>query len=96
MYKIMIIEDDSGIIKAIKNHFDLWGYETTVVSDFREVLANFIEFDPQLVLMDISLPFFNGFYWCTEIRKGFQSPDYIYFFRFRYNEHYHGNEYGSR
>ena len=74
MYKIMIIEDDSGIAKAIKNHFDLWGYETTVVSDFREVLANFIEFDPQLVLMDISLPFFNGFYWCIEIRKVSKVP----------------------
>jgi len=74
MYKIMIIEDDTGIAKAIKNYFNSWGYETAVVSDFREVLSYFIEFDPQLVLMDISLPFFNGYHWCTEIRKVSKVP----------------------
>lgn len=74
MYKIMIIEDDTNIAKAIKNYFSSWGYETAVVPDFREVLSYFIEFDPQLVLIDISLPFFNGYHWCVEIRKVSKVP----------------------
>ncbi|MNM56484.1 Response regulator protein GraR [compost metagenome] len=69
MYKILIVEDDTIIAKSIKNSLDQWSYETEVVVDFKDVIAQFIEFDPQLVLLDISLPFFNGYHWCSEIRK---------------------------
>lgn len=69
MYKILIVEDDAIIAKSIKNSLDQWSYETEVVVDFKDVIAQFIEFDPQLVLLDISLPFFNGYHWCSEIRK---------------------------
>lgn len=51
-----------------------WGYEGAVVQDFQNVLSEIIAFDPQLVLMDISLPFFNGYYWCGEIRKVSKIP----------------------
>jgi len=69
MYKILIVEDDSVIAKSIKNHIETWGCEASRVTDFKEVLSLFIEYDPQLVLMDISLPFYNGYHWCSEIRK---------------------------
>lgn len=69
MYKILIIEDDLIIRKELKNHMKNWGYDVKVLEDFNNVLKEFVSFDPQLVLLDISLPFFNGYYWCSEIRK---------------------------
>lgn len=69
MYKILIVEDDMVIAKSMKNCLSGWNYETEFLTDFKDVTAEFIKFDPQLVLLDISLPFFNGYYWCTEIRK---------------------------
>ncbi len=69
MYKIMIVEDDRVISSEIKKHLEQWGYDVFSVTDFRDVIADFVSFSPQLVLMDISLPFFNGYHWCTEIRK---------------------------
>ena len=74
MYKILIIEDDSIIAKTMKKHFTSWGYEVECTDDFKNVLTQFVSFDPQLVLLDISLPFFNGYHWCTEIRKVSQVP----------------------
>ncbi len=74
MYKILIVEDDMVIAKSLKNHLDQWNYETEYITDFHDVIAQFIRFDPQLVLMDISLPFFNGYHWCEEIRKLSQVP----------------------
>lgn len=69
MYKILIVEDDTVISNSIKNNLDQWGYEAEEVSDFKEVTNKFIQFQPHLVLLDISLPFFNGYHWCSEIRK---------------------------
>lgn len=69
MYRILIIEDDLTIAKAIASHLSEWGFTTEYITDFRNVLEQFVSFDPQLVLLDISLPFFNGYHWCGEIRK---------------------------
>lgn len=69
MYRILIVEDDLIIAKSIKNHIKSWGYEAECVTDFKNVISDFVSYDPQLVLLDISLPFFNGFHWCSEIRK---------------------------
>ncbi|MBY7007548.1 response regulator transcription factor [Clostridium botulinum] len=69
MYKILIVEDDLTIAGILKNHLCKWGYEAEIVSDFNNVVSSFIEYDPQLVVLDITLPFYNGFHWCTEIRK---------------------------
>lgn len=69
LYKILIIEDDEIIAKSIANYLNKWNYEAKCVADFRNVMEEFMEFDPQLVLLDISLPFYNGYHWCNEIRK---------------------------
>lgn len=69
MYKILIVEDDLVIGNGLRDHMNNWGYESKCVTDFNNVLSEFASFNPNLVLLDISLPFFNGFHWCTEIRK---------------------------
>lgn len=69
MYRILIIEDDMTIAHALANHLERWDYETRCVEDFKYVTEVFLEYDPQLVLLDVMLPFFNGFHWCQEIRK---------------------------
>lgn len=69
MYKIFIVEDDPVIAQAMRRSLETWGWEAKCADDFSDVLSQFAAYDPQLVLMDISLPFYNGCYWCTEIRK---------------------------
>ncbi len=68
-HKIFIVEDDRGIAEGITEQMKQWGLEAKVISDFRNVMGEFAEFDPHLVLMDISLPFMSGYHWCSEIRK---------------------------
>ncbi len=69
MYKIFIVEDDRGIAEEIKKLSEAWQLEAKICDDFANVTKEFVEFAPHIVLLDISLPFFNGFYWCGEIRK---------------------------
>ena len=69
MYKLMIIEDDAGIAGAVKKHMEAWDFEVFVQEDLREVMRSFTEISPHIVLLDISLPFYNGYHWCSEIRK---------------------------
>lgn len=68
-YRIFLVEDDPVIARVVQNHLEGWGYVTQCATDFSDVLTQFTDFDPQLVLLDISLPFFNGYHWCAEIRK---------------------------
>lgn len=74
MYKILIVEDEPLIAESVKRYLLKWGNEVECVTDFAEVLKHFVRFSPQLVLLDIGLPFYNGYYWCTEIRKISQVP----------------------
>ena len=69
MYRILIVEDDEVIAGTVRQQMENWGYEARCVEDFKNVMSEFGEFDPQMVLMDISLPFFNGYHWCTQIRQ---------------------------
>jgi len=69
MHKILIVEDDRTIAKAIKTHIETWGCKAECITDFSDVLNRFISYAPGLVLLDISLPFYNGYHWCSEIRK---------------------------
>ena len=69
MYRILIVEDDPSMADVIRRQMEAWGNQVSVVKDFQNVLQAFTEFDPHLVLLDIMLPFYNGYYWCTEIRK---------------------------
>ena len=68
-YRILIVEDDPGIASAVARQTQMWDLDARCVENFRDVLQEFAQYDPHLVLMDISLPFFNGYHWCTEIRK---------------------------
>ena len=69
MYKILIIEDDEIIAKSIEKEMNNWGFVAKKVTNFQDIIPEFVEFNPQLVLLDITLPFFNGYHWCSEIRK---------------------------
>lgn len=69
MYRILIVEDDRSIADALKRHIESWGYEVACVQDFQNVIGEFTDFSPQLVLLDIMLPFYNGFHWCSQLRK---------------------------
>lgn len=74
MYKILIVEDDETIARLLREHLEKWGYQARCAEDFKQVAKEFKEYAPHLVLMDIGLPFYNGFYWCTEIRKTSNVP----------------------
>lgn len=74
MYRIFLVEDDETIARLIKKHLEKWEYEVSTVQDFGNVLGEFAVCDPQLVLLDIRLPFYNGHYWCTQIRQVSKLP----------------------
>lgn len=74
MYRLLIIEDDFGIAEAIKEQAEMWDLQASCVQNFRKVMEEFAEYNPHLVLLDISLPFFNGYHWCREIRKVSRIP----------------------
>lgn len=69
MQKIMIVEDDEIISSSIEKYLKGWGYDVRNEKEFGEILKKFAEYNPHLILLDISLPYFNGYYWCEEIRK---------------------------
>lgn len=72
--KVFIVEDDDVIASAVAKHIEAWGYRVKIASDFRNVLGEFAAFDPQLVLLDIGLPFYNGYHWCSQIRQVSKVP----------------------
>jgi DNA-binding response OmpR family regulator len=74
MYSILIVEDDAVIASEIKLSLERWGLTVHVADDFSDILGIFERTAPHLVLMDISLPLYNGFYWCGEIRKRSKVP----------------------
>ncbi len=74
MYRIMIVEDEQTIAKVMQNRLEMWDYTVMCVQDFKDVIGQFTEFDPQLVLMDISLPYFSGYHWCSEIHRRSKVP----------------------
>ena len=69
MHRIFIVEDDAAIAAALQKHLTTWGFDVRCAEDFRNVLAECTAFDPQLVLLDIALPFYNGYHWCQELRR---------------------------
>lgn len=74
MYRIFIIEDDFSLARAMKKQIESWGHEVRCAEDFQNVMQAFVEYDPHMVLVDIMLPFFNGYHWCSEIRKISEAP----------------------
>ena len=71
---IYLVEDDATIAGAVASHLRAWGYDCVVAADFRDVAGEFQRLQPQLVLLDLLLPFYNGFHWCQEIRRTSQVP----------------------
>lgn len=74
VYRLLIVEDDKGIAEAIKAQAELWDLQVHCIENFRKVMTEFAEFDPHIILLDIALPFFNGYHWCSEIRKVSKVP----------------------
>lgn len=69
MYKILIVEDDAGIAQAIQKQAAMWELESHIVKNFRDVMAEYAAYQPHIILLDILLPFFDGYHWCREIRN---------------------------
>lgn len=69
MYKLLVVEDDLSIAEAVRELAQSWGYEVRLCGDFRNVCGEFAAFNPHIVLLDITLPFFNGYHWCAELRR---------------------------
>lgn len=74
MYRLLIIEDDIGIANAVKVQAEMWDLQVHCIQNFRNVMSEYAEFDPHIILLDITLPFFNGYHWCGEIRKVSKVP----------------------
>lgn len=74
MHRIMIVEDDEVICSTLKKHLEKWNYEVVVVDDFENVVDVFFKQEPALVLLDISLPYYNGYYWCQQMRNISEVP----------------------
>lgn len=74
MSKIFIVEDDKIIAEQVQQYLLSWGYEVKCAENFKNVTEEFVEYAPQLVLLDVSLPNFNGYHWCEEIRKRSKVP----------------------
>ena len=69
MYKILLVEDDAELAKALKNAISTWDFDVHCASDFADITGEFKRTEPHLVIMDMTLPFFNGCHWCGQIRK---------------------------
>ena len=73
-YRILLVEDDDVIAGAVASHISSWGCEVRRATNYADIMPDFEDFDPQLVLLDIGLPYFNGFHWCSEIRRRSKVP----------------------
>ena len=73
-YRILVVEDDDVIAGAVVKHISSWGCEVRRATNYADIMADFSAFEPQLVLLDIGLPYFNGYHWCSEIRRVSKVP----------------------
>ena len=73
-WKIFLVEDDKVIAEEIERHLEFWNYEIKIAEDFQNIFDDFKNFHPDLVLMDVTLPFYNGYHWCKIIRKNSKVP----------------------
>ncbi|MCY9020301.1 response regulator transcription factor [Priestia megaterium] len=72
--KILIVEDDDKIYELVKEKFEQWSFEVAGVEDFQKVMEVFIAENPELVILDVNLPVYDGFYWCQQIRTVSKTP----------------------
>lgn len=69
MYRILVVEDDFSMAQVLRQELERWGYGVRLAEDFQNLIPAFVDYDPHLVLLDVMLPFYNGYHWCGEIRK---------------------------
>ncbi|WP_045520440.1 response regulator transcription factor [Neobacillus niacini] len=69
MFKIFIVEDDKQLVTLLNEHLHKFGFDTQPVDQFDSVLEQFERYSPHLILLDVNLPKFDGYYWCRQIRK---------------------------
>jgi DNA-binding response OmpR family regulator len=74
MYRILIIEDDFSMARTMEEHIKSWGNQVHIVKNFQNIMEEFESYNPHLVLLDIMLPFYNGYHWCSEIRRKSNVP----------------------
>lgn len=74
MFKILIVEDDRGIAEGIQSLLEQWGMEARQVQDFRNITGEFETYQPHLILLDIKLPSYDGYYWCCQLRQRTAAP----------------------
>ena len=94
VYRVLMVEDDRGIAQAVQTQGELWNLQVRQVRDLRHVMEEFAAFDPHLVLLDIGLPCFDGYHWCTEIPPGLPGAGDLYLVCGGQYEHHHGHEPG--
>ncbi|MFD3449537.1 response regulator transcription factor [Microbacteriaceae bacterium 4G12] len=68
MYNILLVEDDEKIAQILEEHLERYGYTSHRIQNFRQIKQEFLDVNPHLVLLDVNLPYFDGFYWCRQIR----------------------------
>ena len=95
MYKILIVEDEINIAETLKDHLEKYGYKCYLIDDFGKVLDVFQEVEPHLVIMDINLPAFDGYYWSRKIRKVSTCPIMILSARMSELDQVYGIENGA-
>ncbi|HDR6255646.1 TPA: response regulator transcription factor [Bacillus cereus] len=95
MYKLLIVEDEMNIASTLKDHLEKYGYHCLVVENFQKVLEYFHEFQPHLVIMDVTLPAFDGYYWCRKIRQISKCPIVILSARMNESDQVYGIENGA-
>ena len=95
MFSIMIVEDDKMIAKSLKAELEKWQQEVHIATNFNDITADFLAVRPQMVLLDVTLPAFNGYHWCQEIRKNLRSANYFYHLKNRGYGYDYGDSNGS-
>lgn len=73
-YKIYIVEDDLSISTLLQEYIDKYGFEVRAADNFEDIMVIFNKFNPDLVLLDVNLPKYDGFYWCRKIRQQSKIP----------------------
>lgn len=74
LYNILIIEDDFGLAKSITNVLEKYNFRSSILDDFENIEDRVVDAKPNLIILDINLPYYNGFYWCRKIRKITSNP----------------------
>ncbi len=74
MKKILIIEDDLNVARELSISLKKWSFEVDIIKDFDNILKEVIDNKPSLILMDVNLPYYDGFYWCEKIREVSKVP----------------------